>query len=168
VRARGLRVLICTVIVAVFFVASASVAFAGASVKWYTAGVYYDGTGRMIISGYFKNEGTVTVDRINWITLNVELMRNDGTLTPGDVAVEVCHGRVDARGDLVDPAVAPATFSTRLDDGASVFEAAVRLERGGGQYGFTVRVLPSHPDLTSLRPGLIAWADATAAHAAMP
>jgi MFS family permease len=31
-----------------------------------------------------------------------------------------------------------------------------------------VRVLPSHPDLASLRPGLIAWADSTAAHAAMP
>ncbi len=78
-RAGGFRVLICIVMVAVFFAASASVAFAGASVKWYTAGVYYDGTGRMVISGYFKNEGTVTVDRINWITLNVELVRTDGT-----------------------------------------------------------------------------------------
>ena len=90
-----------------------------------------------------------------------------GTLAPGDVAVEVYHGRVDARGELVDPAVAPAAFATRVADGASVFEAAVRLERGGGQYGFTVRVLPSHPDLAFLRPGLIAWADSAAAHAAM-
>jgi starch phosphorylase len=91
-----------------------------------------------------------------------------GTLAPGDVAVQVYHGRVDARGELLDPAVAPAAFSSRQDDGVSIYEAAVKLERGGGQYGFTVRVLPSHPDLASLRPGLVAWADAAAAHAAIP
>lgn len=81
-----------------------------------------------------------------------------GPLSPEDVSVQVYHGRVDARGELVEPAVAPASLAARQSGGASVFEAAVRLERGGGQYGFTVRVLPAHPDLASLRPGLIAWA----------
>jgi starch phosphorylase len=44
-------------------------------------------------------------------------------------------------------------------DGSHLFEADSPLWRGSGLNGYTVRVLPSHPDLsTPFQPGLIAWA----------
>ncbi|MDR3591394.1 MAG: hypothetical protein P4N41_17200 [Negativicutes bacterium] len=60
-------------------IGSVATAAAGANIQWYTSGVYYDGSGRLVITGYFKNEGTVTIDKINWVTLNVNLQRSDGT-----------------------------------------------------------------------------------------
>jgi glycogen phosphorylase len=80
-----------------------------------------------------------------------------GRLTNDDVSVQLAHGRVGAEGELLEPAVvkmAPAS----AEDGVSTFSGRFSAE-SPGLYGFAVRVVPSHPDLThSMEMGLIAWA----------
>jgi hypothetical protein len=79
VRPKKLVLLACASMIALLVIGFAATASAGASIQWYTSGVYYDGSGRLTITGYFKNEGTVIIDKINWLTLNVNLQRSDGT-----------------------------------------------------------------------------------------
>lgn len=85
-----------------------------------------------------------------------------GALTPDDVSVELYMGPVNAAGELVKP-VATAMQSTGQDPGGVwAFEGAGSSCAASGQWGFTVRVVPYHPDLAgSYPPGLIAWADGT-------
>jgi len=72
-----------------------------------------------------------------------------GELSPDDVAVEVVYGRAGDADELIDPvrrALAP--------DGESAGDGAIRYtgmaELGEpGPFGYTVRVLPSHPMLSS-------------------
>jgi starch phosphorylase len=82
-----------------------------------------------------------------------------GGLTPDDVAVELYWGRIDAKGEIAEAATAQMQFAGR-DGGKYVFEAAAVPCARSGLHGYTVRVLPHHPDLASpMLPGLIAWAD---------
>jgi hypothetical protein len=76
---RKLKIVFCTILIVCLIVGFAATASASPKVQWHTSGVYYDGSGCLIIAGYFANEGTVAIDKINWITLNVELQRSDGT-----------------------------------------------------------------------------------------
>jgi starch phosphorylase len=82
-----------------------------------------------------------------------------GSLTPEDVRVELYLGRVDAAGELVD-AQATLMQPSRQDEADSfLFEADDVICFASGQHGYTVRILPHHPDLTTpFLPGLIAWA----------
>ena len=86
-----------------------------------------------------------------------------GDLTPDDVAVELYVGRVDALGEIVQAEATPMKL-TGMDSagsyaGSYLFEAGALTCRRSGLHGYTVRVLPHHPDLTtSFLPGLIAWA----------
>lgn len=82
-----------------------------------------------------------------------------GTLTPDDVRVELYLGRVDAAGDLVG---AEAILMKPVEGGKAgscLFETNEVVCFASGRHGYTVRVLPNHPDLAkSFLPGLIAWA----------
>ena len=82
-----------------------------------------------------------------------------GALTPSDVTVELYLGALDAAGDIAQPATFPMCHTTSPGYGEHVFEATgVPCCRSGLQ-GFTVRVLPHHPDLAArFPPGLITWA----------
>ena len=85
-----------------------------------------------------------------------------GNLAPEDVAVELYWGRVDAKGEIVEAAAAKMQFTER-EQGKYVFEATAVPCARSGMHGYTVRVLPHHPDLGSpFRPGLITWADGKA------
>ncbi|HEY1643980.1 MAG TPA: alpha-glucan family phosphorylase [Streptosporangiaceae bacterium] len=86
-----------------------------------------------------------------------------GELTPDDVAVEVVYGQAGDDDEIIDPvrrALAP--------DGESAGDGAIRYtgtaELGEpGPFGYTVRVLPSHPQLSSpAELGLITVPAATA------
>ena len=82
-----------------------------------------------------------------------------GQLSPDDVTVELYRGRVDAAGELVDTNTVKMELAGRADDGGYLFEARAVACYGSGLHGYTVRVLPSHPDLTTaFLPGLILWA----------
>jgi starch phosphorylase len=81
-----------------------------------------------------------------------------GGLDPRDVAVEVLHGRVKGEDALVDPTMTQLGLVESYEGGRHRFETTVELDRPG-PFGYTVRVLPSHPALASAAElGLVATA----------
>ncbi len=93
-----------------------------------------------------------------------------GSLSPHEINVELYLGRVDAAGEITCGSAIPMLADTKTDDhGTYRFVSTTKLSQSG-LHGYTIRVLPSHPDLTSaFVPGLICWADgarvlATATH----
>ena len=82
-----------------------------------------------------------------------------GALNPADVTVELYLGTLNASGEIVTPATFPMHHAGSRANGEHVFEAAGVPCCGSGLQGYTVRVLPHHPDLAvPFVPGLIAWA----------
>lgn len=80
-----------------------------------------------------------------------------GPLQPEDVCVQLAHGPVGATGELL----APETVELKADvctDGSCSYHGTYTVA-GAGLYGYAVRVLPAHEDLTdSMEMGLAAWA----------
>ncbi len=71
-----------------------------------------------------------------------------GDLAPGDVEVQVVHGRVRGEDQLVEPRTTVLELAESYEGGRHRFEG--RLELGTpGPFGYTVRVLPHHPGLAS-------------------
>ena len=82
-----------------------------------------------------------------------------GALTPDDLRVELYLGRVDPAGDLVGAEATPMKPIEEGKAGSYLFETSEVVCSASGRHGYTVRVLPNHPDLAkSFLPGLIAWA----------
>ena len=81
-----------------------------------------------------------------------------GELSAEEVSVELYLGRLNADGDFQDALPLEMKLAGGAD-GASLFEASAVSCSESGRHGFTVRVLPYHPNLmTPFLPGLIAWA----------
>jgi starch phosphorylase len=80
-----------------------------------------------------------------------------GGLDPADVDVQLLSGRVDAADRLTAPTVVSLKPTARPDiSGRHQYEGALTLDRTGA-FGYTVRVLPSHPLLaTPAELGLVA------------
>jgi starch phosphorylase len=82
-----------------------------------------------------------------------------GTLRPEDVRVELYLGHVDASGEIADAHAALMQPVQDMGAGDRLYEANVVPSAKSGLHGYTVRVLPNHPDLvTPFLPGLIVWA----------
>lgn len=98
--------------------------------------------------------GSLVVDQAVPVTARVHL----GPLEPSDVTVELYRGRIDPAGSL-DSGDATVMAVVDGDDGGNWrYTGDVAFSRTG-QSGFTVRIIPHHPDLASpLVPGLITWA----------
>jgi starch phosphorylase len=91
--------------------------------------------------------------------LHVQARVHLGGLSPEEVLVQLCLGRLNSRGELED--IVATVMSPLRVAGPSVwlFEAREVSCPRSGQHGFTVRVLPHHPDASSaFIPGLITWA----------
>ncbi|MES9525406.1 glycosyltransferase family 1 protein [Streptomyces capoamus] len=72
-----------------------------------------------------------------------------GSLTPDDVEVQAVSGRVDAEDRIADATVVPLKPTGAPDlEGRLLYEGPLSLDRTG-PYGYTVRILPSHPRLAS-------------------
>ena len=81
-----------------------------------------------------------------------------GSLTPEEVVVELYCGRVDAAGRFVGPVSLPMEPGGREGD-CWLYGGRFGPCTTSGLLGYTVRVLPSHPDLTSpFLPGYVTWA----------
>ncbi len=81
-----------------------------------------------------------------------------GSLTPEDVAVEAYQGQVDPQGNLVNALSISMSCLESHEEGNHTFMAAIPC-RFSGLYGYSVRILPKHHDLTSpYEMGLILWA----------
>ncbi|UBU12023.1 alpha-glucan family phosphorylase [Nonomuraea gerenzanensis] len=79
-----------------------------------------------------------------------------GDLEPDDVLVEAAYGKVGPHDELVHPSYTKLTVRSVDDDGRAHYTGTVPLDRTGA-FGYTVRVVPSHPLLaTPSELGLIA------------
>lgn len=91
-------------------------------------------------------------------TFPVRVIVNLGTMSPEDVEVQLCHGPLDATGQIARTTLtvlAPAEPAG--SDHTSVYTNSVRCS-SSGQFGFCVRVLPKHPNLPHLFvPGFVVW-----------
>ena len=91
------------------------------------------------------------------IQLSARVALND--LTSDDVLVQVVAGSIDASGSIMNPVTIPMQPSGR-DGSSEVFQAVLRPSTKTGLHGYSIRILPKHPDLlSSFLPGLITWAN---------
>jgi starch phosphorylase len=85
-----------------------------------------------------------------------------GGLAPGDVTVEVVCGRVGDDDEIVEPETSPLALAGPPTGGIARYAGEARLGRPG-PFGYTVRVVPSHPLLaTQAEMGLVTYPDAPA------
>ncbi len=81
-----------------------------------------------------------------------------GSLSPEDVSVDIYTGAIDAAGEIASGSTVPMRLVGPADDGVWTYAATLEFAMTGRR-GFTVRILPHHPDLaTPMLPGLVAWA----------
>ncbi len=81
------------------------------------------------------------------------------SLTPEDVVVESVMGRLSADREFADFAVSPMQVCGQSSPGSYTFQCAIQPKVRSGLYGYTIRVLPSHPSARNrFLPGLILWA----------
>jgi starch phosphorylase len=93
------------------------------------------------------------------MTRNVQAVVHLGSLSPDDVAVELLHGPVGQGDELDEPEVACLELVDGAGDDGHVRYRGQFTARRTGRYGFTVRVVPSHPDLvSSVELGRMVWA----------
>ncbi|HEY8478839.1 MAG TPA: alpha-glucan family phosphorylase [Spirillospora sp.] len=89
--------------------------------------------------------------------LSVRVVVDLGGLDPGDVAVEAVYGQVDDSDTLVDPAYLELRHAGPAENGKARYAGEVPLGRSGA-FGYNVRVVPSHPLLsTRAEMGLVAF-----------
>ncbi len=82
-----------------------------------------------------------------------------GELGPDDVSVELYLGRVDAVGGIVNGRAIRMEHNGPGKDGRWLYSAPGISCDESGLHGYTLRVVPHHPDLsTPFIPGLIVWA----------
>jgi starch phosphorylase len=82
-----------------------------------------------------------------------------GSLSPEDVLVELYLGRLDARGNFVKPKPVEMKHSGKKD-GAYIFETGSVSVKSSGRHGYSVRVMPRHPELVGkFETGLLKWAE---------
>ncbi|MEU4828066.1 alpha-glucan family phosphorylase [Actinomadura citrea] len=88
--------------------------------------------------------------------LTVRVVVDLDGLAPEDVAVEVAYGRVDDADALVDPSYLELEDGGPAENGRRRYAGEVPLGRSGA-FGYSVRVVPSHPLLsTRAEMGLVA------------
>ncbi len=79
-----------------------------------------------------------------------------GGLTPSDVTVQAVHGVLDTNRQVVHGTPASLTWKSETD-GLHYYEGDIPCEQSG-QQGFSVRVLPTHPDAElPIELSLITW-----------
>jgi starch phosphorylase len=102
-----------------------------------------------------ESPGTVSVGKRFRAEARVHL----GELTPEDVTVELCLGPLDSAGEITHPVATQMEAAGRDEQGRILYVAESVTCHRSGLHGFTVRVLPFHPDLSvAFLPGLITWA----------
>jgi starch phosphorylase len=81
-----------------------------------------------------------------------------GQLNPLDVNVQVYYGHIDDAGNLFNTREVMMEHTDDKGKGNNLFEARIPCE-DTGRFGYTVRILPRHPNLIyPVDTGLISWA----------
>ncbi len=90
-------------------------------------------------------------------SLPVAAIVNLGGLTPDEVCVEACHGRLDDKQQIVTARAVRLKLDGSPGDGRHRFTGEIPCDHSGTN-GFTVRVRPCHPDANNLlATGLMRW-----------
>ncbi len=90
-------------------------------------------------------------------TFPVSVRVNLGPFKPDDVEVQLCHGVLDALGDIAEPKALPLAADGQSNGSSVLFKGEVPC-RASGQFGFSIRVLPKHANLPHLfEPALVTW-----------
>jgi starch phosphorylase len=80
-----------------------------------------------------------------------------GGLSPDDVEVQLFHGMIDNAGEIPKPSTIVMSADGDAGTAGWKFKGKIRCQTSG-HYGYTVRVLPKHPNLGNpFEPGLICW-----------
>jgi starch phosphorylase len=83
-----------------------------------------------------------------------------GPLSTEDVTIQLYWGTVDSDDEIVTAEAAPMYLAASDEKGAFVFESRGIQCKKSGLHGYTIRVLPNHPDLaTPFLPGLVTWGE---------
>jgi glycogen phosphorylase len=94
--------------------------------------------------------------------LTVRVVVALGALSPSDVSVEVVYGQPGEDDEITEPSAVTLTADETASGEHARFSGVVELGRPGA-FGYTVRVLPSHPLLASCAElGLVTYPDAPA------
>ena len=92
----------------------------------------------------------VDANTANEYTVGSEMLVNAsvqlGSLVPEDVSVEVYYGPIDQRREIIGASSVVMKHMDTDKDGLHIYQGSVTCAHSG-QHGFTVRVLPSHPDM---------------------
>ena len=114
--------------------------------------------GSQVLPGRGSGSGTLNVDE----PLRLRASIDPGPLWAQDLLVEVYAGTIDGNGDFkngTSQAMQPEQAET--DSGGELHYSAVLSSAHSGQFGFTVRVMPIHPELAhKFSSHLITWAAA--------
>jgi starch phosphorylase len=87
----------------------------------------------------------------------VEVVVNLGALNQADVEVQLLHGPVGANEEIQLGAMVTMELVGKEGEGSYRYAGSFGCERAG-RYGFTLRVVPSHPDLpTFAELGVVTW-----------
>jgi starch phosphorylase len=80
-----------------------------------------------------------------------------GRLSPDDLSVQLAHGPVGANNELAEPLLSEMVADV-CEDGTCTYRGSFPTETAG-LYGFAVRVIPFHEDLSNaMDVGLVTWA----------
>ena len=91
-------------------------------------------------------------------SINISCRLQLGGLEPADVAVRAYYGPVGAQNELQDYEAVAMEPTSPDENGNLVYEGQVTCQ-ASGQFGYTVRVCPSHPDLVpEVLSGMVIWA----------
>jgi starch phosphorylase len=80
--------------------------------------------------------------------LHVSALVRLGELSPNDIEVQLVTGRLDSDDQLREPRVNPFPTGSDVGDGLRRYEGWVEARRAGA-IGYTVRVVPHHPQLAN-------------------
>ncbi|MCL7453393.1 MAG: alpha-glucan family phosphorylase [Anaerolineae bacterium] len=82
-----------------------------------------------------------------------------GRLAPEDITVQFYFGELDIDGEITAAEATPMEPAGPDGERGYLFRADDVPCRRSGRFGYTIRILPSHPDLaTPYLPGLLTWA----------
>jgi len=80
-----------------------------------------------------------------------------GNITPEEVEVELCYGKIKSVDELETINVEPMNLLEKKHDGNYLYECTLKCSISG-RYGLTARVIPKGDSLLKYAPGLITWA----------
>ncbi len=90
-------------------------------------------------------------------SLRVKAVVHLGSLRPDDVTVQIYQGPVDSHGEIQNGSALNMGYMEPKSDGDHLYAGAIPC-RTSGLHGYSVRILPFHPDIvTPFVPGLIRW-----------